>query len=188
MAGFGWEHLQTVLPIESQTFAYGKCVHEENRYYVCSLASDRLTPAQWLALVRRYGMVENGPHWTLDVAFEEDDHPWIEADPQGALAVALLRRVACNMLSLFRAVTLRAESSRAAPWKDIIEQLALALLTAIDQDLFRLRDRAAIPIAADPSLPAPCRARRMPVPWPAEGTGCRPLRAVDSSRSKPPVR
>jgi hypothetical protein len=156
MAGFGWEHLQTVLRIESQTFAYGKCVHEDNRYYVCSLASDRLTPAQWLALVRRYWMVENGPHWTLDVAFEEDDHPWIEQDPQGALAVALLRRVACNMLSLFRAVTLRAESSRAAPWKDIIEQLALALLTAIDQDLFRLRDRAAIPIAADPSLPAPC--------------------------------
>jgi hypothetical protein len=156
MAGFGWEHLQTVLRIESQTFAYGQCVHEENRYYVCSLASDRLTPAQWLAQVRRYWMVENGPHWTLDVAFEEDDHPWIEASPQGALAVALLRRVACNMLSLFRSVTLRSETSRAVPWKELIGSLHAALLTATVQDLFRLRDRAAVSCTATASQPAPC--------------------------------
>lgn len=155
MAGFGWEHLQTVLRIESQTFAYGRCLHEENRYYVCSLAADRLTPTQWLALVRRYWMVENGPHWTLDVAFHEDEHPWIEAHPKGALIVALLRRVACNMLSLFRCVTLRAETSRAVPWKDLIGSLYVTMLTATEQDLFRLRARAAVSRTATASLPAP---------------------------------
>ncbi|MBI5536314.1 MAG: ISAs1 family transposase [Deltaproteobacteria bacterium] len=116
MTGFHqWEHLRTVIRVSSQTFEHGTLTKDENRYLLCSLSSDRFSPEQWLKLVRQYWMVENGPHWTLDVPLQQDAHPWIESEPQGALVLALLRRVAYNMLSLFRAVTLRAEDNRATP-------------------------------------------------------------------------
>jgi hypothetical protein len=53
LAGYHWEHLQTVVRIESQTFDHGRCVQQDNRYYVCSMAVDSLSPEQWLTLVRR---------------------------------------------------------------------------------------------------------------------------------------
>jgi hypothetical protein len=139
MAGYLWEHLQTVLRIESQTFDHDRCVEHENRYYVCSLAADSLSPQDWLQLIRRYWGVENGPHFTLDVALQEDEHPWVEADPKGALVLALLRRVAYNLLTLFRSVTLRGELSRTTPWKTVLNWFRLALETAMDSDLVGLR-------------------------------------------------
>ncbi|MBI5538372.1 MAG: hypothetical protein HY898_36955 [Deltaproteobacteria bacterium] len=48
-------------------------------------------------------------------------------EPQGALVLALLRCVAYNMLSLFRAVTRRAEDNRAAPWKRLLERFKVTL-------------------------------------------------------------
>jgi hypothetical protein len=132
-----------VLRVSSQSFEHKRLTKDEDRYFVCSLASDRLSPQQWLKLVRQYWMVENGPHWTLDVALHEDDHPWIESDPQGALVVALLRRVAFNMLSLFRAVTLRAQTNRTTPWKTLLQGFKVALYTALDSDLVGLRARPA---------------------------------------------
>lgn len=154
MAGYHWEHLQTVLRIESRTFDHGRCVEHDNRYYICSMAVDSLSAEQWLQLVRRYWGVENGPHFTLDVALHEDDHPWIEADPKGALVLALLRRVAYNLLTLFRSVTLRGELNRITPWKTVLSWFQLALLTAIDSDLAGLRARIPGVAAASCSQPA----------------------------------
>jgi hypothetical protein len=153
MAGYHWEHLQTVLRIESQTFDHDRCVQHENRYYVCSLAADCLSPDDWLLLIRRYWGVENGPHFTLDVALQEDDHPWIEADPKGTLVLALLRRVAYNLLTLFRSVTLRGELSRITPWKTVLSWFRLALETAMDSDLEGLRVRIPGYAAATNSQP-----------------------------------
>jgi hypothetical protein len=48
MSGYNWEHPQTVLRIESQKYEPGRCVEHENRYYICSLAVDRLKPEDWL--------------------------------------------------------------------------------------------------------------------------------------------
>jgi hypothetical protein len=146
--------LRTVLRVQSQTWDHGVLVKSEDRYFVCSLPVDRFTNAQWLQLLRRYWMVENGPHFTLDVALQEDDHPWIEADPQGALVLALLRRVAYNLLALYRCVTLRSESSRQMPWKQLIEDLRFALLTACDCDLIARRDHIPAHAAASLSQPA----------------------------------
>ncbi|MBI5538216.1 MAG: ISAs1 family transposase, partial [Deltaproteobacteria bacterium] len=155
MTGFhDWEHLRTVLRVSSQTFEHGTLTKNENRYFLCSLGPDRLSPEQWLKLVRQYWMVENGPHWTLDVAVQEDAHPWIESEPQGALVLALLRRVAYNMLSLFRAVTLRAEDNRATPWTRLLERFKLTLYAALDSDLVELRVRIPGPAAARCSQPA----------------------------------
>lgn len=154
MAGYHWEHLQTVLRIESTTFDHGRCVEHENRYYVSSLAAASLSAEHWLQLIRRYWGVENGPHFTLDVALREDDHPWIEADPRGTLVLVLLRRIAYNLLTLFRGVTLRDELSRITPWKNVLSWFRLTLETAMDSDLKGLRARIPTNAAAAGSQPA----------------------------------
>jgi len=145
MAGFEWDHLAAVVRVQSETYAHGRLEKGEDRYFVCSLGADRLTPKQWLRLVRQYWGVENAVHCTLDKTMREDDHPWIEANPQGALAVALLRRVAYTLLALARAVTLRSEENRCAPWKTIIEWMKLALLTVTAEDVAELRTRRRLP-------------------------------------------
>jgi hypothetical protein len=149
MAGFDeWKHLRTVLRVESETFdAYGKRTAHENRYFVSSLPASRLTAAQWLLLVRHHWGVENNCHHTLDTAFEEDDRPWIESDPRGMLVVALLRRLAYNLLTLFRSVTQRSDERRATPWLDLLRWFYNAIISATDVDLAELRPR---PLARAP--------------------------------------
>ncbi len=99
MRGFQWPSLQTVVRVESESFdAHGNRVAHENRYFASSLARTELSDAQWLALVRLHWNVENNCHGCLDVSFEEDDHPWIETNAQGAVVMALLRRVAFDLL------------------------------------------------------------------------------------------
>jgi len=141
----GWEkHLRTVLRVETETVdARGKRT-VENRYLISSLAADRLKPSEWLLLVRRHWGVET-THQVLDVAFEEDDHPWIEQNPRGMLVVALLRRIAYTLLSLFRSVTQRSELKQAMPWKNLLGAIYLALVTATEEHLAGLRPRAALP-------------------------------------------
>lgn len=141
MAGFQWDHLRTVARVESRTFKYGKLTECEDRYFVSSLPASRLTPKQWLRLIRLMWGVENAVHCTLDKLMREDDHPWIEADPKGALVVALLRRIAYNLLTLFRSVTLRAEHNHLTEWKRLMRWVELALLTAGPSDVARLRAR-----------------------------------------------
>jgi hypothetical protein len=94
---------------------------------------------------RMHWGVENNVHNTLDTAFEEDDHPWIEADPKGALIVALLRRIALNLLVLFRSVTQRSDERRAIPWADLIRHVWLALVRTTADDLRAIpRELAAV--------------------------------------------
>jgi hypothetical protein len=149
LAEFEWDHLRTVVRVESRTFRYGKLTEAEDRYFVCSLPASRLTAKQWLRLVRLMWGVENAVHCTLDKSMREDQHPWIEADPKGALIVALLRRISYNLLALFRSVTLRAPHNRRTDWKRLMRWVELALLTAGPDDVARLRPRTAA--AACPS-------------------------------------
>ena len=106
-----------------------------------SLPKPRLTSAEWLLVVRRHWGVENNCHHTLDTAFREDERPWIESDPRGALVVALLRRTAYNVLTLFRSVTQRSEGRRATPWLDLLRWFYNAIISATDADLVALRAR-----------------------------------------------
>jgi hypothetical protein len=149
MAGFGdWKHLRTVLRIESETFdAHGRCTAHENRYFVSSLPASRLTAAQWLLVARHHWGVENNCHHTLDTAFKEDDRPWIESDPRGMVVVALLRRLAYNLLTLFRSITQRSDERRATPWLDLLRRFYNAIISATDADLAELRPR---PLARAP--------------------------------------
>lgn len=141
-----WSHLQTVVRIESERLdAKGNRTSYEERYYVSSLPRARLTDAQWLALVRAHWGVENGTHYTLDAVFREDEHPWIESNENGMLAVVILRRIALDLMALFRSVTQRSDEKRATPWRDLIRWFYNALLLASDATLIGLRPRSELP-------------------------------------------
>ena len=102
MSAFGgWEHLRTVLRVESETFdVAGRRIAYEERYFLVSLPSSRLTPAQWPGtLVRLHWGVETA-HQILDVAFAEKPvfHPLAQLD---AMDVAdLLQVVRVRVLRL----------------------------------------------------------------------------------------
>jgi hypothetical protein len=147
MAGYlDWTHLKTVVRVESETVEDGMVVEHEDRYFVSSLPSEALSAAQWLLMVRRHWGVENNCHHTWDTVFEEDDRPWIEKSPQGMVVVMLLRRIAYNMLALFRAVTQRSEERRQTPWRDIVRWLYQAVIAATSDEVagFRAREASAV--------------------------------------------
>ena len=123
----GWEHLRTVLRIQTETFG-SKAKPTDERYLISSLPSVRLTADHWLLVARRHWGVETS-HQILDNAFEEDDHPWIEACPRAALVVAILRRIAYTMLTLFRTVTHRSDERRASPWDTLMTDFFVTLIT-----------------------------------------------------------
>src|SRR5690606_12294942 len=64
-----WCHARTFLRVEYVRLRAGVVIDSEVRMYVSSLAPDRLTPSQWLHLVRCHWGVENNNHHTLDTAF-----------------------------------------------------------------------------------------------------------------------
>jgi len=144
-----WNHLRTVLRVESETRTRaGEVIAREDRYRISSLSRVARSNAQWLRLVREHWAVENNCHHTFDTAFREDDKPWIEDCPQGTLAVLLLRRIAYNLLALFRSVTQRAEERRRMPWADLLRGFAQALVALTEEHVARLRHRTyAVPLA-----------------------------------------
>jgi len=144
----GWDHLRTVLRVESETLdAQGRRLAYENRYFISSLARDRLTAAQWMSVIRRHWGVET-THQILDTALLEDDHPWIESNPRAAYVLAVLRRIAYTMLALFRSVTQRSELRRAVAWKHLLQDIFLTLVTLTAEHLLGLRRRACLPARA----------------------------------------
>ena len=120
----------------------GEVLHQGSRHFISSLPVDALTPQQWLRLVRCYWAVENEGYHTMDAALCEDDRPWIMADPQGMVAVLLLRRLAYNILALYRGVTLRSEDNRLMPFKRLIRRIWTVLVAATVADLDGLRERS----------------------------------------------
>lgn len=124
-----WEHLRTFVRVESEQLdKHGRVLARENRYFLSSFVPERLNAAQWLRAVRAHWGVENQCHHTLDAVFREDERPWIEYSPNGALSMMLLRRIALTLLALFRSVTQRSEERRQTPWRDLLRVVYQALL------------------------------------------------------------
>jgi len=136
-----WTHLRTMIRIQSHRIdkTTGNEITED-RYYLSSMAADRLTAAQWLLLIRRRWAVENECHNTFDTIFREDKRPWVML-PQGMVVVMMLRRIAYNLLSLFRSVTLRADRGT-RPWKTLLADVYMTLLVAEARHLDALRRRS----------------------------------------------
>jgi hypothetical protein len=136
-----WPHAKAFLAVEYVKVHRGAVVERDERVFVSSYDPTRLTPAQWLLLVRSHWGVESSHH-TLDTAFAEDDRPWIEADPHGMLAVLLLRRIAYTLLALFRAAS-RSDDGRAVRWRALLAWVRDALVAATENQLAGLREIAA---------------------------------------------
>jgi len=136
-----WSHAKAFLSVEYVKVQHGIVVERDDRMLVSSYDPKRLTPAQWLLLVRSHWGVENQNHHTLDTAFAEDKRPWIEADGNGMLAVLLLRRIAYTLLALFRSVTLRSDEGRATRWKDLLAWVRDTLVAARPEHTTNLRVR-----------------------------------------------
>lgn len=138
-----WPHAKAFLSVEYLKVQHGVVVERDERMFVSSYDPKRLLPPQWLLLVRSHWGVENNAHHTLDTAFAEDARPWIEADPQGMLAVLLLRRIAYTLLALYRAVTLRSDEGRATRWKALLQAVRDVLVAVTEDQLAGLRQVAA---------------------------------------------
>jgi len=142
-----WRHTRTIFKVYSETYEEGVLKSTKTRFFVASLAAVELTPEKWLELiVLRWGV--ETVHQILDCAFEEDRHPWITKDANGALVVMLLRRLVYTMMTLYKSVTLRSDQHREMTWPELITQIADTLEWAPDSVLEGLRPRTfAVPPA-----------------------------------------
>ena len=87
-----WEGLDMLGMVESDCERDGKLTHE-TRYYIGSIGADGPTFAH---AVRGHWGIENGMHWSLDVAFREDESRVRDDNARENLAV--LRHLALNRL------------------------------------------------------------------------------------------
>jgi hypothetical protein len=143
MAGFlDWTHLKVVVRLRRDELnSSGVAVRSGERYFVSSLRLRALDAAGWITLLRSRWGVENNSHHLWDTIFKEDERTWIKADPVGALNILLLRRIASNLLTLFRSRTLRSEEARLIPWRDLIRKTYNAIISATEQVLAGIRRR-----------------------------------------------
>ncbi len=140
--GYGdFEHIRSIFRVQTLTMENGVVAAESNRYLVSSKEATAITCEQWLALIRSRWSVENNCHWTADAIFEEDKRLWIEAQPRGTVVIMVLRRIAYDLLALFRSVTLRSEENRATPWRELLAWVHDTLIAATVACLEHLRIR-----------------------------------------------
>lgn len=143
----GWDHLRTVALLRTTVKHLddddGSEV-ESQRYFLSSLESTALNGEQWLQCMRGHWGVENNCHHTFDAFFTEDDRPWIKACPRGTVVVMLLRRIAYNIMTLYRDVTLRSKGTSKVPWRTLSESIRVALLVAGDVHIDGLRFRRGV--------------------------------------------
>jgi len=123
-----WESARQVWRIKQTTKKQDGSFEVENRYFVTNLAWGKLDGRQILDVIRAHWGVENGCHWTLDVALHEDTRPWCKQG-QALRMLSWLRLMAYNALRLLRDRHLRSDAGRALPWLSLAMDIVLALCT-----------------------------------------------------------
>jgi predicted transposase YbfD/YdcC len=117
-----WTGLQRIIRVESD-----RVVNEEHsqetRYYISSRVADAASLA---AMVRGHWGIENGQHWVLDMAFDEDRARTRKKNAPDNFA--LLRRIALNVLAHDKSKRVGTHGKRLkAGWDD---EYLLSLLEA----------------------------------------------------------
>ena len=101
-----WAGLRSVLRVDSER-TVGPHTSRESRFFISSLAPDA---AHLARIVRGHWAIENGLHWTLDVALRQD-HTRIRTGhaPEN---LAILHHLALNLLTQERSATIGLPPSR----------------------------------------------------------------------------
>jgi predicted transposase YbfD/YdcC len=117
-----WKNLAQIIVFESERVVAGKS-SRGTRLFITSRKS--LTAKQALASVRAHWQIENKLHWTLDVAFREDDSR-LRAE-NAAENFTVIRHVALNLLRGVRGSKVGIKNRRLeAGWSDTFLMKVLA--------------------------------------------------------------
>lgn len=117
-----WPGLKTLALVEAIREING-VVSTERRYYISSLHADA---AQIGTVIRGHWGVENGLHWSLDVAFGEDQARMREGN--SAENFSILRRIALNLLRQDKSTKVGVKNRRLlAGWNDNYRERILGL-------------------------------------------------------------
>jgi|HubBroStandDraft_6_1064221.scaffolds.fasta_scaffold386872_1 predicted transposase YbfD/YdcC len=103
-----WKKLGSVIAVESIRRMDRGEVKTSRRYYISSLPSE--SGERLGNLIREHWSIENGQHWTLDMAFNEDQNR-VRKD-HGDQNLAVLRRIALGLLRRDKSVKLGAKNKR----------------------------------------------------------------------------
>jgi predicted transposase YbfD/YdcC len=104
-----WKGLSSVAVVESIRRVVGRNESKTTRrYYISSLRPD--SGQRIAGLIRNHWSIENGQHWTLDMAFNEDQSR-VRKD-HGDQNLAALRRIALSLLRRDKSVKVGAKNKR----------------------------------------------------------------------------
>lgn len=105
-----WKNLTSVVVVESTRKLLGKDpqVQTHRRYYIGSAPC--VTGEKFAHLIRNHWSIENAQHWSLDMAFNEDQSR-VRKD-HGDQNLAVLRRIALGLLRRDKSVKLGAKNKR----------------------------------------------------------------------------
>lgn len=87
-----WKNFRTLIRVRAER-RIGRRRSVEMRYYISSLANDA---TKLLQCIRAHWGIENGLHWVLDIAFQEDESRMRK--DHGPEDLAILRHIALNLL------------------------------------------------------------------------------------------
>jgi predicted transposase YbfD/YdcC len=124
-----WKGLLSVAVVESVRRLVGTDkVSTERRYFISSLPAD--SGERFARLIRNHWSIENAQHWSLDVAFNEDQSR-VRKD-HGDQNLAVLRRIALGLLRRDKSVKLGAKNKRlkAGRNRDYLLRVLLSPVTA----------------------------------------------------------
>lgn len=125
-----WAKLGSVAVVESTRKVPGRegPAKPTRRYYIASLPAT--SGEQIAGLIRNHWSIENGQHWTLDMAFNEDQSR-VRKD-HGDQNLAVLRRIALGLLRRDKTVKRGAKNKRlkACRNRDYLMKVLLSPVTA----------------------------------------------------------
>lgn len=116
-----WKNLESIVVFDSERLVDGEVSHGR-RFFI---SSRKLTAKQALAAVRGHWQIENKLHWTLDVAFREDDSR-LRAE-NAAENFVVVRHIALNLLRGVKGSKVGIKNRRLeAGWNDAFLMKVLA--------------------------------------------------------------
>lgn len=125
---------QELWRLEQRTESPSGLVQSEVRFFITSLPPRELSPTEKLTVIRLHWGIENNRHWTLDVAFEEDDRQPCQLSRRSVEVTCWMRALAYNLVGALRARAPR-KDARPQPWRRTMQLLRDVLLTAPREDL-----------------------------------------------------